>query len=67
MCLISVKILYAQRFNISVRDMLVKSDFISKLAIKHEASKSKASLAKENSSLLHNHCLLGVSVVGRKI
>ena len=36
----------AQRFNVSVRGML-KSDFIGKLAIKQEASKSKTVLAKE--------------------
>ena len=32
---------------VSVRGMLVKCDFISKLVIKHKASKSKTSLAKE--------------------
>ena len=55
------------KFNVSVRGMLVKSDFISKLAIKHEVSKSKTSLVKEKESFIVNHCLLGVSVVGSKI
>ena len=47
MHLISVKGLYTK---VSVRGMLVKSDFISKLAIKSEASNSKASLAIEKES-----------------
>ena len=34
-------------FNVSVKGMLVKSDFILKLAIKSEASSSKASSAIE--------------------
>ena len=41
-----------QRVNVSVRGMLVESDFISKLTIKHEASKSKTSLAKEKESFM---------------
>ena len=36
-----------QRVNVSVKDMLVKSDFISKLAMENEASNSKTFLAKE--------------------
>ena len=42
--------------------MMVKSDFISKIAIKHKASKSKTSLAKEKESF-YNNFLLRVSVV----
>ena len=41
-----------QRFSVSVRGMLVKSDFISKLAIKSEASNSKTSLANEKESFI---------------
>ena len=39
-------------FNLSVRDMLVKSDFISKLAVKGEAPNSKTSLANEKGSFI---------------
>ena len=40
-----------QKFNVFVRGMLVKSDFVSKLAIK-KASKSLTYLAKEKESFI---------------
>ena len=51
MCLISIKFC-TQRFNVSVRGMLVKKDFISKLAVKIEVSDSNSSLAKERDSFI---------------
>ena len=39
-----------QRINVSVRGMLMKSDFISKLATNNKASNSKTSLANEKES-----------------
>ena len=43
---------YTQRFKVFVRNILVKSDFISKLAMKNEASNSKTSLAKEKETFV---------------
>ena len=51
MCLISIKFC-SQRFNVSVRCMLVKKDFLSKLAVKIEASSSNSSLTKEKESFI---------------
>ena len=41
-----------QRVNVSVKDMLVKSDFISKLTMGNKASNSKTFLAKEKESFI---------------
>ena len=40
------------KFNVSVRGMLVKSDFISKFVVKSEATNSKTSLANEKESFI---------------
>ena len=45
------KVLYT-KVNVSVRDMLVKKDFISKLTIKSEASNSQTSLGNEKESVV---------------
>ena len=46
-----------QRFNVSGRGMLRKSDFISKLATENEASNSKTSSANEKGPLIYILCL----------
>ena len=56
-----------QRFHISVRGMLVKSDFISKLSIKSEAFNSKTSLANKTESIVVYFCLVRVWEVGYNI
>ena len=56
-----------QRFHISVRGMLVKSDFISKLSIKSEAFNLKTSLANKTESIVAYFCLVRVWGVGYNI
>ena len=56
-----------QRFHISVRGTLVKSDFISKLSIKSEAFNSKTSLANKTESIVAYFCLVRVWGVGYNI
>ena len=53
-------------FNVSVRGMLMKSDFISKLSIKCEAPNSKTSLANEKEFFVV-YSLFEVWVIDHKI